>query len=177
MKNVKNGITYIELLLYIALIGVLISAVIPFTLAVIQNGEKSNTQREVTNAAYVVTEKIKAQIRNGRTINSGSSNFDVDLASSSANQISIGGSAPNDPILINVTPQGIAQIKIGANAAVALNPASTHVSSLVFKNNSPTDLRSKNLSFILTMTSSYAGSSPYYTYSITVRSAAELRSN
>ncbi|HJY62910.1 MAG TPA: prepilin-type N-terminal cleavage/methylation domain-containing protein [Ignavibacteria bacterium] len=79
-KN-KNGFTLIELILYIGLVGIILSGIIFFTWNIIFGGTKSNIQLLVNQNIRFASKRISYEIRNASNINSVSSN-DLCLASS-----------------------------------------------------------------------------------------------
>lgn len=162
----KKGFTLIELLLYLALLTIIMSAVIPFAWVVITNGAKNSTGDMVYSTGRYLSERIKYEIRNAAGINS-----------VSATSISLSNfNASLNPTVISLTG-GNVTIKQGTGAIVNLNPTGTTVSSLTFTNNTSGDNKTKNISFVFTVLTSYTGSRQEYTASDTLRSSAEIRSN
>src|SRR3990167_11538866 len=64
------GFTLIELILYVALITIILSAIVPFAWNTVQTGVKSAVQQEVNANARYISERIKYEIRNSTGINS-----------------------------------------------------------------------------------------------------------
>ncbi len=171
MKN-KNGFTYIEFILYIAIVVILLNALVPFAWTIINNSARSATQEEVSSAGRYVSERIKYEIRNAQDLNAGASSFGVNLGTLSLAETISG----NNPTIIAVSG-GKVTIKKGAAAAVNINSTDTTVTNLVFTNNTSADISTKNISYTLTIQSSYAGAREDYIETITINSAGEIRSN
>ena len=176
IKTNSLGFTFIELILYLGIVTIVLMAIVPFGITVIASGAKSSTQQEVYDQSRLVSEKLLQQIRGSNGINTGSSNFDVNIASS-AGQLSLSqADSTANPTIIDVSG-GKIRIKRGAGVATTLNSTNTTVSSLVFTNYSSSDGKSKNVGFVMTIIANYNSAGQQYQESVTVRSDGELRSN
>jgi len=176
IKTNSLGFTFIELILYLGIVTIVLMAIVPFGITVIASGAKSSTQQEVYDQSRLVSEKLLQQIRGSNGINTGSSNFDVNIASS-AGQLSLSqADSTANPTIIDVSG-GKIRIKRGTGVATTLNSTNTTVSSLVFTNYSSSDGKSKNVGFVMTIIANYNSAGQQYQESVTVRSDGELRSN
>ena len=161
-----RGFTLIELILYIAIVTLVMSALIPFAWSVIEGGTKSTTDQEVYSNARFLSEKIKWEIRNAKGINS-----------VSVNSISLQNfNASKDPTIIDLSA-GKMRIKYGTAIAVELNSTDTTVSNLTFTNNTSVDNKTKNIQFNFTLGSNFAQNRVEYQQSVTLQSSGEIRSN
>lgn len=172
----RKGFTLIEVLLYIAIVTIIMSAFILFAWNAIILGAKNNTQQELYAQGRIVSERILSEIRNANDINTGTSNFDVDLVNNSSYQLSLNADTPNNPTIFSVS-SGILMIKLGAATAVPLHSDTIHVTSLIFSNYSSGDGKTKNIKYILTFTPSSSSASQAYKGTVTLESSAEIRSN
>lgn len=172
----ENGFTFIEVILYVAIVAIVVSTLVPFAWNVIQSGVKSTTEQEVYSAGRFVSERLKLEIRNALDINTPDSNFDVNLGSNPLLKLSLRATAPDDPTLISVS-SGKIVIKQGVNPAVELNSTDTQVTNLTFTNYSSADNKTKNIDFILTLVANYPGGGQEYQETVTLRSGAEIRNN
>ncbi len=66
----NKGFTFIELILYVAIVAIMMTALIPFAWNAIEGGVKSATEQEVFSQARYVSERIKYEVRNASSINS-----------------------------------------------------------------------------------------------------------
>src|SRR3989344_7372816 len=66
----EKGFTLIELILYMALVSIVLTAIVPFAWNIIGGGVKSSAQQEVFSQARFVSERIKYEIRNASGITS-----------------------------------------------------------------------------------------------------------
>lgn len=161
----KKSFTLIEVLLYIAIVTIMMSALVLFAWNAIILGAKNNTQQELYAQGRIVSERILAEIRNANGINS-----------VSASQISLIENAPNDPTIINVSA-GILMIKQGVAAAVPLHSNTITVNSLVFTDYSSADGKTKNIGYVLQVSRNSTNVAQQYKGTITIESGAEVRSN
>lgn len=163
----NNGFTLIELILYIAIISIVMSALIPFAWNVIEGSAKSSVEQEVSSQARYVSERIKYEIRNAQDINS-----------ISAISISLKEANPSvDPTVIDLSG-GKIRVTQGTGSSVNLNSDATSVTSLTFTDYRSADSKAKNIQFSITFDDNYTGTRQEYNApAITVQSSAELRSN
>jgi Tfp pilus assembly protein PilE len=178
MKKNSLGLTFIEIILYVAIVSLLVTTLIPFAWNIIGSGEKSANQQEVFSQARFMSERLKYEIRNAVNINTGSSNFGSNLAVTPGNQLSLKETTANDPTIIDVS-SGLLRIKQGAASAIALNSNDTKVTNLTFTNYTSSDNKTKQVGFTLTLSANYssAGNRQEYQVTTTIESSAELRSN
>ncbi|TSC85709.1 MAG: Uncharacterized protein G01um101416_823 [Microgenomates group bacterium Gr01-1014_16] len=152
----KKGFTFIELLLYLAIVGTIFSSLVPFAWEVIEGGARSAVDQEVDSSARFIMEKIKSKVRNAKSI-------------SIASLISM-----------TITEQDLSTTTIdllGGNIrlnAVNINSADTMVTDLVF-----TDFTSavtKQVQIRFTIISSTGQGRQEYLQTVTLESSAEIRS-
>ena len=172
----KNSFTLIEVLLYIAIVTIIMSAFVLFAWNAIILGAKNNTQQELYAQGRIISERILSEIRNANDLNTGTSNFDVDLVSNSSYQLSLVDNAPNNPTIFNVT-SGILMIKQGASAAIALHSNTIKVTSLIFTNYSSADTKTKHVGYVLQLSTNSSSASQQYQGTVAFDSSAEIRSN
>lgn len=162
----KTGFTFVELILYISIVTVMLSALVPFAWNIIGAASKSNTEQEVFSQARFISERIKYEIRNSTGIN---------LVT--ATSVSLVTSAPaTNPTVIDFVGGNI-RIKQGAGAVVVLNSPDMAISGLVFTNNTSGDNKTKNVSYVFTLSANYGSGRQEFVENTTVRSSAEVRTN
>src|SRR3989338_6855686 len=144
MKN-QRGFTFIELILYVAIVTIILSAIVQFAWSAVQTGVKSAVQQEVNANARYISERIKYEIRNSTDINS--------VAPTS---ISLATSTPaTNPTIIDLSLGNI-RIKQGAGIAVNLNSANTVINSLTFTNYTSGDNKTEHIQFTINIAASFA---------------------
>lgn len=162
----KTGFTFIELILYISIVTIMLSAMVPFAWNVIGAAAKSNTEQEVFSQARFVSERIKYEVRNATGINS-----------VAATSISLATAVPaTNPTIIDLVGGNI-RIKQGAGAVVVLNSPDVVISGLTFTNNTSADNKTKNISYVFTLSANYGSTRQEFVETTTVRSSAEVRTN
>lgn len=168
MKNKQRGFTFIELILYVAILTTMLVALIPFAWNIIGGGVKSATQQEVFSNARYISERLKYEIRNATGINS-----------VSTTQISLSTATPaTNPTVIGLSGENLT-ITQGASSAVNINSANTTISSLTFTNYTSGDTKTKHIQFVFTLNANYpaAGTRQEFNETTTVEGSAEVRSN
>lgn len=166
VQSLEKGLTYIELLLYTAVVTIMLSSVIPFAWDVIGGGVKSSIQQEVYSQARYVSERIKYEIRNANGIN----NVNVPAGSISLD-------TTTDPTTVIDSSGGKVRIKYGSAPVIDLNADNTSVSALTFTDYRSGDGKTQHIGFSFTMSSSYGSLRSEYQDSTVVRGSAERRSN
>ncbi len=166
--KLEMGFTFIELILYIAVVSIMLTALVPFAMNVIGGGVKSTSEQEVFSQARYVSERIKYEIRNATAINS-----------VAANSISLAVSVPaNNPTVIDLSG-GKIRIKLGSAAAINLNSNDTKINSLTFTNYTDTVTnKTKHIQFSFVIDDNFGSARQEYDVpTMTIEGSAELRSN
>ena len=161
----QAGFTYIELILYIAIVSMMLVTLIPFAWNIIEGGAKSATEQEVFGNARYIGERIQYEIRNASSISTMSATSVTLIASGSAN-----------PTIIDLSSGNI-RIKQGVAAATNLNSVDTTIPSLVFTNYTSTDTKTKHIGYAFTITDAFSSTRHEFTESTSIEGSAELRSN
>jgi hypothetical protein len=160
----ERGLTFIEIILYVTLVTIIISALIPFAWSVINTGTKSRYEQEVFSQARYVSERIKYEIRNANGINSVTATS-LDLNTS-----------VNPNTIIDLSG-GKIRIKYGgAGTPVNLNANNTAITSLTFTNHTSADNKTRNIQYSFIIDD--LGTSNRQEFSvapITIEGAAELQ--
>ena len=162
----EKGFTFIELILYVAILTIILSALVPFAWNTVETGVKSAVQQEVNANTRYISERMKYEIRTATGINS------VAVTS-----ISLATSTPaTNPTIIDLSAGNI-RIKQGAGSTINLNSANTVINSLTFTNFTSGNLKTKHIQFVMTVAASFAAARQEYQDSVVVESSAEVRSN
>ncbi len=166
ISNSHKGFTFIELILYVAIVTIILSAIVPFAWNAVETGVKSAVAQEVNANARYISERIKYEIRNS-----------IDINSVSATSIELATSTPaTDPTVIDLSAGNI-RIQQGAASAVNLNSANTVINSLTFTNYTSLDNKTIHIQFVMTAAASFAAARQEYQDSVVLESSAEVRSN
>lgn len=90
-RKYKKGFTFIELIIYVAILGIIATSLIAFAWNVVYGRFKSQAQREVTQNMRYISDKIMYEVKNADSIN-------VD----NANKVTLVSNDPNkNPVVID----------------------------------------------------------------------------
>jgi prepilin-type N-terminal cleavage/methylation domain-containing protein len=143
--NTQKGFSLLELIIYIAIIGVFLVSVIQFTTTIIRAGEKAKVLNEVQQNARFAMERMKREIRTADGVNTGSSTF-----SSHPGVLSLEHDTPAlDPTVFDLS-SGTLQITQGAGSAIDLTSSKVEVSNFVLHDRSVSG-RTRNIQIQLTV--------------------------
>lgn len=163
----QKGYTLIELLLYVAMIGILLLGASSFFSLSLSARIKSQSITEVNQQGVAAMEYITQTIRNATSITS-------PAAGATSNSLTL--VVPNgslSPTIFNLAGSTL-QVKEGAAAAIALTNSTIGVGSLTFKNLSRSGTDGIiQISFVVSRTN--AGGRPEYNYQQTFTSSVSLR--
>lgn len=166
--KIRRGFTLVEMILYVAIVSIFVTAMIEFALNIVYGRVKSYTQQEVNQNMRLAGKRINFEIRNATGVNS--------VSASSVN-LAVSDSARN-PTVIGLNG-GRLTIGYGVSgscpttAPCNLTSNLVNVSNLTFSDLSVSPF-STNIRFSITIESS--GSVIEQQYPETYAGAAELRS-
>lgn len=169
--KIQRGFTFIELILYIGIVSIVLTALVGFAWDVIGGSVKSGAQQEVFSQARFVSEKIKYEIRNASGI-----------TSVGTTSISLTNFAPDTTTVIDLSGGKMTINKNGAGA-VNLNSNDTAITcpgapAACFTSYTSTDNKTKHVQFVFIMDDNYGGlRQEYEVPAITVEGSGELRTN
>lgn len=172
----QRGFTLIEMLLYVAVAGIVLTSLVGFGWNMIGIGAKNGTHHDAVSNARLASEKLTFFIREATDIDTANSNFGVNLASVPGSKVTLRGAAPNDPTVFDIS-SGTLRVTQGVSAPVALTSSNISVSSLVFTNASSADGKAKNIGFEIQLATISASNRSEYASATMLRSSAELRSS
>jgi type II secretory pathway pseudopilin PulG len=168
--NKSGGFTLIETLIYIAIIGIVITSFVEFSISVSNSRGKAYVASEVQSNLRVSMDLIRQRIREATDVTTSSSTFGSDpsfltltMASSTLNPTTIGLSADN----------GVLGIKEGSNATTTITSSEVSVTNLVFTNLTASTTR-ENIRIQMTIEYN-GGGDVYYEFSQSAQSAVSLR--
>lgn len=127
LQSKQAGYTLIELLLYVALIGVLLTAVVGFFTLMADARVKNQTINEVNDQGVFAMESITQSLRNATNITSPA------VGTNGAQLTIVVPTAAASPTIFNLSGTTL-QIKEGTSAAVALTNSKVQVTAFSVKN-------------------------------------------
>lgn len=163
MKMKERGFTFLELILYIALLSIFLTGAVYFAWDIIYGRVRSKVEQEVSENLRVVSERIQLEIRNAKEINNVGANFiELDSGSIGTTIISLADKA------VQITQGGETN---------NLTSNEVEVIDLSFINLSTGDQRSKNIKFSLSSRHRNPGGKKEWEKEQTFETSCELRSN
>ncbi|MDD5083954.1 MAG: prepilin-type N-terminal cleavage/methylation domain-containing protein [Candidatus Moranbacteria bacterium] len=174
--TMRRGFTFIEVLLYMGIVSLMLTAIVSFAWVIIDAGVKSATQQEVYATTRYVSERLMYEIRNAAGIDV--SDFDVNLASDETKNCSLAQEGTSESLRIFVSNNQVF-MRLPSLEIVPLQSTDTKVTNLTFTDYSSGDSKAKYVGFVLTVESNYPGAAGRQEYqeSVTIRSGVEVRSH
>ncbi len=164
----EHGFTFIELILYISIVTIMLTAIVPFAWNIIGSGSKSATEQEVYSQARYVSERLKYEIRRASGI-----------TSVGATSISLTNFSPDTTTVISLSG-GKMQINKNGTGAVNLNSDDTTITTVggvIFTDYTSADNKTKHIGFTFTIASNFPSQRQEFKETITLRSSGEVRNN
>jgi type II secretory pathway pseudopilin PulG len=164
----NKGFTYIEMLLYVAILGLMLTTMVNFGLVMIGGSAKSSTNEEVSGNARFISEKIIYEIRNASNITAYSST-----------SITLCTSFPSSPCTATSTidfASGNIRINKGAGV-IQLNSTNTSITNFSFTDYRSADSKTKHVGFSFTANANFGSTRQEYVKAIPVEGSGEVRSN
>jgi type II secretory pathway pseudopilin PulG len=165
-KDTQHGYTLVELLLYIALVGTLLTSVTYFFSLSVDSRVKNQSIAEVNDQGAAVMDRITQTIRNASSV---TSPVPGTTASSLTLVVPTGALSPT---VFNLNSTTL-QITEGANSAVALTSDEVQVTNLTFKNLTRTGTNA-NIQISFTLSRTNPSGRNTYDYQKTFISSAGL---
>ncbi|KKU91259.1 MAG: hypothetical protein UY21_C0011G0038 [Microgenomates group bacterium GW2011_GWA1_48_10] len=162
-SQIRGGFTFIETILYVAIVTIMLSALIPFAWNIIESGTKSSVQQELSSNARFISEKIKSEIRQANGI-------------TSVNGSSLSLTGPGGTTDFNLVG-GKIRINKPGGGPVALNSDDTQATTLNFTDYSSADGKTKHIQYRFTLEDNYNSTRSEFQGSVTIEGSAEIRSN
>ncbi|MCK5591231.1 MAG: prepilin-type N-terminal cleavage/methylation domain-containing protein [Candidatus Pacebacteria bacterium] len=166
----NKGSTLVEILIYIAILGIVVSSFISFSVSISDSRGKVYVEQEVQANARVALNLITQKILSSNGLNVGTSVFDVDPGSLS---LSMADGAKNPTIISLLVDDGQLQIQEGLGVAVPITSDEVRVTNLVFTNLTSTSDKA-NIKIELTVEYITTGS-VVYNYPFSLETAVSLR--
>ncbi len=164
----SKGFSLLELLIYIALLLVVLTVIVPTFISFSQGRGRTISRSEVDSVLRFATEKISQDIKSASFITTPASA----AATSSVLAMTVSGSSVTYDLIDNKLRRqaGVAQPEIISSDSVA-------VSNLVFTRieNINTVLAKKSVSIEIDVTASYNSTSPEWQYSANKKTTVSLR--
>ena len=162
-RNKESGFTFIELILYTALVSIFLTSAVYFAWNVIYSQVKSTVQQEVSENLRFISGRIQAEIRNAQEINNvGTSSIELDSGLIGITTISLVGQT------VQITQSG---------QTSDLSSDKVEVTELLFTNLTSGDQKTKNVKFSLALRYKNSNDRQEWDKEGIVETTVELRSN
>jgi type II secretory pathway pseudopilin PulG len=168
----RKAFTLIELLLYLGLVSVFMTAVVYFTWDVVLGNVKARVHQEVQENIRFAAHKAQLAVRNANSINAGESDFGVNLAANPGTTLSLLGTGSYYPVQLRVEGS-VLQIRHGGGSWISLTSSLVEVIDTTFTNLS--DAVSENIRFTLTIRHRNPSGKSEWDKEATVETSAQLR--
>jgi prepilin-type N-terminal cleavage/methylation domain-containing protein len=171
MKNQQNGFTLVEFLIYIAIIAVILTSFIRFSISISDARSTAYVVQEVQVNGRMAVDIISQRIRASSGLNSAASTFGTDPGVLSLFMDDVS----KNPTSIQLNEDdGILEIIEGASAPISITSDEVQITNLVF-----TELASgngrENIRFQITVGYNNTSGDIVFTHSQDYRSAVSIR--
>ena len=170
VKN-NSGFTLVELLIYIAIIGMMMTTFVYFGMAIFDYRNKSYAVQEVQANERLALSIMSQKIRGAKDVNIASSTFNTDPGVLSL----VTDNASTNPTVFSLTKgDGVLQIAEGTTSTTTVTTKNAQVTNLVFTNLTATSGVADDIGINLT-TQYNASQDAKYNYSDSLETAVSLR--
>jgi len=166
-----KGFTLVEVLIYLAIIGITIASFVAFSMQISDSKIKNYVVEEVQANARVALDIMSQKIKSANGVNTVLSTFDVDPGELS---LSMADGSKNPTVFDLDQNDGILQITQGTDDPVSLTSDEVKITNLVFTNVSSGGTY-ENIRIEMTVEFNNAGTDIEYDYSQTYQTTINLR--
>jgi prepilin-type N-terminal cleavage/methylation domain-containing protein len=170
MKDNKQGFTLVEVMVYVAIIALMMTTLVLFSINLIQVRAKQRVIHNVEANAARIFERLADAARHAEGINTGASTFNSDPGTLSVNIVSAGV----DPTIFSLTADdGVFQANEGGAGNVAITTDDVAITNLVFTNlTSVTDIGIIKVEFTVAAVNN--SGNPLYSYEESFQTAIRI---
>lgn len=173
LRAKRGGFTLIEILLYVGLVALFLTAATSAAFTFIFGNTKSDVEQEVQENLRYAVYRINFEIRNANSVNAGSA-FGVNFATDPALILSLSTSDPSrNPTDFRVSGGALQLGKGSPETWTSLTSSAVEVTNLIFTNLS--DSASENVRFTVTVKYRNPSGRQEWEKSATFEGAAQIR--
>jgi type II secretory pathway pseudopilin PulG len=170
-QSKSGGFTLIETLIYIAVIGAVLSGFVGYSINVSNAREKAYVVEEVQSNARIALDLISQKIRMANSVNTGASTFGSDPGVLSLEM----DTGSIDPTIFDLdADDGVLQMKEGVGSALSITTDEVNVTNLVFTDLTGGGTR-ENIKIEITVEFGNSAGGQVYTYTKSLTTSASLR--
>lgn len=171
IKIKQSGFTLIETIIYLAIVGSVMTSFLYFSIAIFDYRNKSYVAEEVQANERMVINLISQKIRSAKDVNVASSTFNI---SPGALSLAMDDASKNPTIFGLSQNDGILQITEGTGTAMAVTSKNVKMSSLIFSNLTLAST-TKNIKINMTIDYNNRSQDIKFNYSDDLETAVSLR--
>lgn len=152
MRREHKGFTLLEIVIYLAIVGVILSTLSLFLLQLLRVREKTNAISEVMASALLIENRLSEAVRHANDVDEAQSVFGSDPGILTLTMVDVA----RNPMVFSITADdGQMQVSQAGADPIAITPPDVRVTNLVFTNlTSPTDVGIIQVQFTVEATSS-----------------------
>ena len=169
--NNQSGFTFIELIIYLAIVGSILTSMVLFSLRILDTRTKTGTIQQVQANTRTAVDFISRQIRSSENINVGASTFNSDPGVLS---LQMADSAVNPTVFQLDQDDGTLTVTQGANPTQNITDQNINVTNLVFTNLTGSNPR-ENVQIEITIEYNNPENSSIYDASETIMTNVTIR--
>jgi prepilin-type N-terminal cleavage/methylation domain-containing protein len=168
----KNGFTLVELLIYIAIIGMVMTTFVYFGMTIFDYRNKSNAAQEVQANERMALSLMSQKIRGAKDVNIASSTFNSDPGVLSLVMDDIS----KNPTIFSLTKaDGSLQIAEGGTSTTTVTSKNVLITNLVFTNLTATSGIAEDIGINMTMQYNNTSQDVKNNYSDSLETAVSIR--
>ncbi|MFC1595128.1 type II secretion system protein J [Patescibacteria group bacterium] len=171
-KKIQEGFTLIETLIYIAIIGMVVSSFVVFSISVSNSRNKTYVVQEVQANARTALDIMSQKIRASTGVNTGSSTFGSDPGVLS---LSMADGARNPTVFDLNQNDGVLRITEGVSSAVPIVSDEVKITNLVFLDLTSDGSFRENIRINMTVEYDNPSGDKEFEYSQTLQTAIGIR--
>jgi len=171
MSRTTRGTTLVELLLYLGLLGFVLTSTTAISAGIIQSNQKLHTVDQVQYNTQFVSKKIRQAVRDSIGVNTGASTFDTHPGVLSLEDPDIG----ENPVLFEISG-GRLQVSRGIGSPIFLTTEDVTVTNFVIQDVTPNGKRG-SLFIELTIEQNNPSNSHEFDYAQTIEFAVDNRTD
>lgn len=127
-RTSPQGFTLVEAMIYMAIVGMVLVALVQFSMSISQSRNSNSVQEEVQANNRIALDRITTYIRSASGINTSTSMFDVHPGVLSLSMVD----GAKNPTVLSVSADDQLLVKVGTNATSTITSNAVHVTNLVF---------------------------------------------
>lgn len=165
-NNMKrnSGMTLIEIILYIGIVGFMSTALMSMMMNIMSLKSKSVAMQEVNSSLRLISDKLNFEIKNAKS-----------LGAITASSVTLNTTdATRNTTVFNLNTGNI-RMSVGSSVG-NLNSNLVNISAFVVTNLSSGDSKTSNINYVVTGNYINPGGRSEFNYSATVEGSAEVRS-